>query len=199
MFKFLVPFLLATTLAYGQEAPNLDKLHNHFDNFAPDWDGSLQTVSPVIAKAAPLPVATPSMGNKCTTDDLKVVSDYFHSFGYTALLEANDKTRDNVRNEVMYNINDNSILALSLFFEKPLNSEDNKLTKICTEFQGVKTEGDGPTFKKFVMGQKMSEMNDALNEADQYKRDLAAGKKGEEHKEPYQGDPSKVDFYIPTH
>jgi len=196
MFKFLVPFLLATTLAYGQEAPNLDKLHNHFDPTTQDWDGSLHTVAPVIAKVAPLPVETPQIGNKCTTDDLKVVSSYFRSFGYVALIEADDKSRDNVRDEIMYNVKDNSILSLSLFFEKPLKAEDNKVTKICTEFQGVNTDADGPAFKKLVLGVKMHQMNDALDEHDAHEKDLATGGDDNPHGQPYQGDPSKIG-YIP--
>jgi hypothetical protein len=193
MLKYLIPFLFATTVAYGQEV-NLDKLHNHFDPLANSWDGSLSTVSPVIAAVAPLPVPTPEMGNRCTTDDLKTVSAYFHSFGYTALLEADDRSRDNVRDELMYNVNDNSILALSLFFDKPLSSDDNKLLKICTEFQGVKTQGDGPTFKKFVLGQHMAEVNDQLDQEDQHNKDLASGKYGEEHQKPYKGDSSQISY-----
>jgi hypothetical protein len=193
MLKYLIPFLFATTIAYGQDVPH-DKLHNHFDPLANSWDGSLSTVSPVIANLAPLAAPTPEMGHKCTTDDLKTVSAYFRSFGYTALLVADDKSRDNVRDELMYNINDNSVLSLSLFFDKPLSSDDNKLIKICTEFQGVKVEGDGPTFKKFVLGQHMAEMNEALDRIDQHHRDLASGKEGEEHREPYQGDPSRIGY-----
>jgi hypothetical protein len=195
MFKYLIPFLLATTLAYGQDI-NLNKLHNHFDGMASDWDGSLHTVSPVIEKVAPLPLVTPAMGNKCTTDDLKVVSAYFRSFGYVALIEADDKSRDNVKDEIMYNMKDNSVLALSLFFDKPLKAEDNKLLKICTEFQGTNTDADGPAFKKLVLGVQMHNMDDALDARDDHMRDLAKKGDDEPHGAPYQGDPSKIG-YIP--
>jgi hypothetical protein len=192
MIKFLIPMLLASTFAYGQ-----DELHNNFDPMVGNWDGSLQVVAPQIVKQFPLPVATPLLGNKCTTDDLKVVSQYLHSFGYTALIAADDKSRDNVKDEIMYNINDSSILSLSLFYSHPLSSEEPPvLIKICTEFQGVNTDGDGPTFKKFVLGQHMKEINDTLDQEDQIKRDLSAGKSGPEKQEPYQGDPSKVGYQI---
>jgi hypothetical protein len=202
MIKYLIPLLLASTIAYGQEI-SIDKLHNHFDPMASEWQGNLKTVSPVIAKVAPLPVETPVMSNRCSTDDLKVVSGYFHSFGYTAFMTANDKSRDNVLDEIMYNKGDHSILSLSLYFEKPLSTpkDENKLVKICTEFQGVNAYGDGPSLKDFVVGQKIAELNAASDERDQAERDRADGKRktadGKEvEPEPYQGDPSKVK-YIP--
>jgi hypothetical protein len=204
MIKYLIPLLLASTIAYGQEI-SLDKLHNHFDPMASEWDGSLPTVSPVIAKVAPLPVATPVMANRCTTDDLETVKAYFHSYGYTALLVADDKTRDNVRDEIMFNMNDNSILSLSMIYDKSLKTADGEqkpvLIKLCTEFQGVNTFGDGAAFKKFVLGQHMASVNAQLDERDQAERDRSEGKlnssTGEPvESEPYQGDPSKV-RYIP--
>lgn len=193
MFKYLILFLLATTLAYGQDI----KLHNNFDNTVPSWDGSLRAVDPSLATVAPLPLITPTMGNKCTTDDLKVVSAYFRSFGYVALIEADDKSRNNVKDEIMYNMNDNSVLALSLFFDKPLKDDNNKLLKICTEFQGVNTDADGPAFKKLVLGVQMHNMNDALDAHDTHMKDLAKGdqEKGEKNV-PYQGDASQIK-YIP--
>jgi hypothetical protein len=200
MIKYLIPLLLASTIAYGQEI-SLDKLHNHFDPMASEWDGSLSTVAPAIEKVAPLPVATPVMSNRCSTDDLKTVSAYFHSFGYTALLTADDKSRDNVRDEIMYNLNDNSVLSLSLIYDKSLKAAegDSKpiLIKICTEFQGVNTFGDGPTVKKFILGQHIAETTAELDAHDQYMKDradptskVAQGKDGET--EPYQGDPSRI-------
>lgn len=203
MFKFLVPFLLIATLASAQEVP-LNKLHNHFDPMASP-DGTLQTVSPVIEKLAPLPVAVPQMANRCTSDDLKTVSAYFHSYGYTALLTAHDKSRDFVLDEVMYNKGDNSILALTLVYDAKLSDDEDapkpNLVKICTAFQGVGTFGDGPAFKDFVLGQKMAELNAKSNERDEFMLKSSKGevkdKDGEAvHEEPYQGDPSKVG-YIP--
>ena len=201
MLKFLVPLLLASTVAYADN--DSFKFHHHFDAMAPSWDGTIQTMAPQI-KAA-IPAETPKIGSRCTTDDLKTVSSYLHSIGYTALVVAHDSARDNVQDEIMYNMNDNSILSLSMYYEKPLTDDEdkdsNKMVKLCTEFQGKNAYGDGKAFQKFVLGQHMAEQNLASDNRDDFMRKSSKGeikdKDGDPvHEEPYQGDPSRIN-YIP--
>jgi hypothetical protein len=197
MLRYVIPLLLLSSFAQAEEGNPL-KLYHHFDPIT-GFDG---TDAPQLKGLLSKPIVVPTnLGGKCSTDDLKVVSTYLHSVGYTALMTSIDKNNPEIMKEIMYNLQDNSILSLSLVHDHNINKdedkpEDNKLIKICLDYQGESPFADGPTMKKFILGQHMDMVTHMQNDEDEHKRKLSSGVEGEEHQEPYQGDPSKVD-YIP--
>jgi hypothetical protein len=193
MFKYLIPLLLVSTVAYADGTSDPFKLHHHFNSVIAPWDAS--NIAPAFVPP-PAPTVDAALG-KCSKDALEDVSAYLHAGGYTALLIATDKNKPDITQEIMYNSKDNSIINVSLYHDHAINMTEDKdknpLTKICIGYVGTNVNADGPAFKSLILGLRMDLSNKALDEIDTEKRKLSTDTDNP-HSEPYQGDPSKINY-----
>jgi hypothetical protein len=148
MLKYLIPFLLVSSLAFADEAkiktPKLDKV-------------------------------------SCSTNFEQMKSD-LHNAGYTALFVAKDVKNKSILHEVMYDAATDHLASITMYTE----ADGKTVDKICLDNVLVEPYGFGPTFRDFVVHQKIDDFNKAADAVVEEKKKHAL----EEH-DPFQGDPTK--------
>ena len=121
----------------------------------------------------------------CATD-VKETINTLHEAGFKGLIKSQDVIDPLLIHEIAFDMQQNRVINVDITFK---DKEHKEPFKICVISEGITPDGDGPTFKSFILRQRITEFNENQDaQIEGLKKHL------EDEHHPFQGDPSKINM-----
>jgi len=108
------------------------------------------------AYATDLKIPQKQINNPSCASDIPETIHALHDAGFKGFIISQDVNDPLIAHEMGFDMENNRIIEVLLVY----STEDHKkISKICLVYEGINPDGDGPTFKSFLLRQKITEFN----------------------------------------